>query len=41
MKHLAANNYRMAAKIMGEKPTADQENEKGPNSLTTKTEIVG
>jgi hypothetical protein len=30
MKHLAANNYRMAAKIMGEKPTADQENEKDP-----------
>jgi hypothetical protein len=41
MKHLAANNYRTAAKIMEEKPTVDQENEKGPDSITTKTEIVG
>jgi hypothetical protein len=40
LKHRAANNYRMAAKIIGEKPVADQESEKGPDSITAKTEIV-
>jgi hypothetical protein len=40
VKHLAANNYRMAAKILGEKPTADQESEAGPDSVRTKGEIV-
>jgi uncharacterized damage-inducible protein DinB len=40
LKHLAANNYSAAAKILGEKPTADQANEKGPDSVRTKTEIV-
>jgi len=40
VKHLAANNYRMAAKIMGEKPTPDQENETGPESVKTKAEIM-
>jgi len=39
-KHLAANNYRMAAKMLGEKPTADQENERGPDSVKTKAEIT-
>jgi hypothetical protein len=40
IKHLAANNYRMAAKILGEKPAADQESEQGPDSVRTKAEIV-
>jgi len=40
IKHLAANNYRMAAKIMLQKATADQENEKGPDSVKTKPEIL-
>jgi hypothetical protein len=40
LKHLAANNYRMVAKIMGEKPTVDQENETGPDPMKTKAEIV-
>ncbi|MGH9773880.1 MAG: DinB family protein [Candidatus Acidiferrales bacterium] len=40
LKHLAANNYWIAAKILGEKPAADQENESGPDSVKTKAEIV-
>lgn len=40
VKHLAANNYGMAAKILGEKPSADQDNEEGPVSLRTKAQIV-
>jgi DinB superfamily len=40
VKHLAANNYRMAAYIMGERPTAEQENETGPASVQTKAQIM-
>jgi hypothetical protein len=40
LKHLAANNYRQAAVILGEKPTADQVNEQGPDEVKTKTQIV-
>jgi hypothetical protein len=40
VKHLAANNYRQAAAILGEKPTADQIDEQGPDSVKTKAEIV-
>jgi uncharacterized damage-inducible protein DinB len=40
VKHLAANNYRMAAKIMGQKPTSDQEDETGPETVNTKVEIM-
>jgi len=40
LKHLAANNYRQAAVIVGEKPTPDQIKEQGPDSLKTKAEIV-
>ena len=40
LKHLAANNYRQAAVILGERPTADQLNEEGPDSVKTKAEIV-
>ena len=32
VKHLSANNYRMAAHILGQKPTADQESETGPDT---------
>jgi uncharacterized damage-inducible protein DinB len=40
VKHLSANNYRMAALILSQKPTADQENETGPDSVRTKSEIM-
>jgi uncharacterized damage-inducible protein DinB len=40
VKHLAANNYRMAAYIMGERPPADQENETGPAAVQTKAQIM-
>src|ERR1700733_3525448 len=32
VKHLSANNYRMAAVILLQKPTAEMENETGPES---------
>jgi hypothetical protein len=41
LKHLAANNYRQAAVILGDKPTADQVNERGPDSVRTKAQVVG
>lgn len=40
VKHLAANNYRMAAYISGQKPTADQENETGPKDVQSKQQIM-
>jgi hypothetical protein len=40
LKHLAANNYRQAAVILGDKPTADQVNERGPDSVKTKAQVV-
>jgi uncharacterized damage-inducible protein DinB len=40
VKHLAANNYRMAAYILTQKPTPDQESETGPNSIQSKAQIV-
>jgi hypothetical protein len=40
LKHLAANNYRQAAVILGEKPTTEQVNEQGPDSVKTKAELV-
>jgi len=40
LKHPAANNYRQAAVILGKKPTADQMNEQGPESVRTKAEIL-
>jgi len=40
IKHLAANNYRMAARILGQKPTADQEAETGPDAVRSKAEIL-
>jgi DinB family protein len=40
IKHLAANNYRMAAYILGQEPSPDQEHETGPTSVQTKAQIV-
>jgi hypothetical protein len=40
LKHLAANNYRQAAVIVGDKPTDDQIKEKGPDKIKTKAEVV-
>ena len=40
VKHLAANNYAMAAMIKGEAPTPEMANESGPESVRSKTEIV-
>ena len=40
IKHLAANNYRMAAYMTGRMPTGDQESEIGPDSVQSKTQII-
>jgi uncharacterized damage-inducible protein DinB len=40
VKHLAANNYRMAARIVGQEATPDQEAETGPDSVRSKAEIM-
>jgi DinB superfamily len=40
VKHLAANNYRMAAYILGRTPTADQKAEAGPDSVQSKTQTM-
>src|SRR5690242_4565382 len=40
LKHLAANNYRMAAYIMGRKPSPEMENETGPDSVRSKDQVV-
>jgi hypothetical protein len=40
IKHLAANNYGMAARMLGQNPTADQEAEMGPDTVRSKAEIL-
>jgi hypothetical protein len=40
LKHLAANNYAMAARIVGRTPDPDMANETGPDSVRTKTQII-
>jgi len=40
VKHLAANNYWMAALILGNKASAEMYYETGPNSVKTKAEIM-
>ena len=40
MKHLAANNYRMAAYILNQTPTPDQESEAGPETVQSKAQIM-
>ena len=41
VKHLAANNYRMAARILGQTPTSEQEFETGPETVQSKEQIMG
>jgi DinB superfamily len=40
VKHLAANNYWMAALILGNNASAELYNETGPDSVKTKAEII-
>jgi uncharacterized damage-inducible protein DinB len=40
VKHLAANNYAMAAYILNQTPTPDQTSETGPDSVQSKAQIV-
>jgi uncharacterized damage-inducible protein DinB len=40
IKHLAANNYRMAAYILNETPTPDQMSETGPDTVQSKAQIM-
>jgi uncharacterized damage-inducible protein DinB len=40
IKHLSANNYRMAAYILSQKPTPDQEAETGPDTVQSKSQIM-
>jgi len=40
IKHLAANNYRMAARILAETPSPDQESETGPDAVQSKAQIM-
>jgi uncharacterized damage-inducible protein DinB len=40
VKHLAANNYRMAARIVGQPATPDQESETGPDDVRSKAQIM-
>ena len=40
IKHLAANNYRMAAYILGQTPTPEQKSETGPDWVQSKAQIM-
>jgi hypothetical protein len=40
VKHLAANNYRMAAYILSQSPTSEQESETGPDAVQSKAQIM-
>jgi hypothetical protein len=40
VKHLAANNYRMAAYILGRTATPDQKSETGPGTVQSKAQIM-
>ena len=40
VKHLAANNYWMAALMLGDKPTPEMSDETGPDSVRTKAEVI-
>jgi hypothetical protein len=40
IKHLAANNYRMAAYILNHTPTPEEEAESGPDSVQSKAQIM-
>jgi len=40
VKHLAANNYRMAAYILSQSPTPEQESETGPDTVQSRAQIM-
>jgi uncharacterized damage-inducible protein DinB len=40
IKHVAATNYLVASMILGEKPPVDVNDEKGPDSVKSKAEIL-
>jgi len=40
VKHLASTNYILASAVLGEKPPHGERNEKAPDSLTSKAEIM-
>lgn len=40
VKHLSANNYRMAAYMLGQTPRSDQESESGPETVRSKAQIM-
>jgi hypothetical protein len=40
IKHLAANNYRMAAYILNQTPPPEQESEAGPDAVQSKPQIL-
>jgi len=40
IKHLAANNYRMAANMNGRTPTPEEESETGPENVISKAQIM-
>ena len=40
VKHLAANNYQMAAYILTQTPTPEQESETGPDTVQSKAQIM-
>jgi hypothetical protein len=40
VKHVAATNYRLAAYMLVQKPTPEQESELGPDSIRTKEQIL-
>jgi DinB superfamily len=40
VKHLAANNYRMAAYILGRTPTPTEKSETGPDTVQSKAQII-
>jgi uncharacterized damage-inducible protein DinB len=40
VKHLAANNYRMAAYILNQTPTPEEKSETGPDTVQSKAQIM-
>jgi hypothetical protein len=40
IKHLAANNYRIAAYILNQSPSPDQASETGPDTVQSKAQIM-
>jgi len=40
IKHIAAVNYLLGASLLGEKPPVDINEEKGPDNITSKTDVL-